>query len=319
MPSDSKIGIFEMGMSSAGDIRKLVNLIPPSVSLITSISEAHLEFFDSPFDIAKAKSEILESASRQDATIIPHNSPYADFLKSKACVHGIKNIVFFGNGSSAHIASCNFDEENTAHVQANILGENISYRLKNANDGVVENSLAAIISAHTISGGDPQNLADALDSFSAPSKRGEVIFLKKHDIMLIDDTYNACPLSMRTAIRSMAVHHGRGRRKIAVLGDMQELGPNSFYHHANLSATLDKYGVDLLFACGELSKYLYDNTRGQKRGAWCENVKQLADCVLKEIHDGDCVLVKGSRSMNMETIIEAVKNNKSLSKQGNSE
>jgi UDP-N-acetylmuramoyl-tripeptide--D-alanyl-D-alanine ligase len=151
-----------------------------------------------------------------------------------------------------------------------------------------------------------EKLAEQVVSFDSLSGRGTNIHLKNRDVILIDDSYNACPTSVKSAIRSLAQYDGR--RKILILGDMLELGKDSVHYHENLSPTMDKFGIDLVFTCGSLAKRLFDNLRDCKKGTHCENSMQLAEIILNEIKDGDCVLVKGSNSMKMNLVVEAIKN-----------
>lgn len=301
MPRNTKIGIFEMGMGEVGDIKNLIKIVDPNISVITHICETHLEFFNSVWDIAKAKSEIMETKISQDAVIIPADSAYSDFLKNKAKNLGVRNIFSFGfSKSDAQIISQNQVSDRT-EIIANILGKEISYCLNCHNDSVVTNSLAAILAAHVSSGIDLQDLANKVESFSSTNRRGEIF--EKNGITIIDDSYNACYTSVRSAIKSLSKYSGR---KILAIGDMKELGRDSKFFHENLSSTIDKFGVDLVFACGELSKYLFENLREEKRGGWYENSQKLSEDIVLKIQKGDKVLVKGSNSMQMNKVTEAV-------------
>lgn len=307
MPRDTTIAVFEMAMSSAGDIRKLVDIVNPSISLITNIEENHLEFFESPLDIATAKSEILEKGP--EIAIIPNDSPYAEYLKNRARKFGVKKIISFGEGkeADARILSCKFDND-FLMIKADFFGKRVEYKLNCSNISFAHNSVAAISCVHFTSGIDLETLATAINSFSTTSKRNEVIHIRDGNITIIDDSYNAAPASMRAALRSLGLRKSEGR-KIAIVGDMLELGRNAAHLHENLSATIDKYGIDLVFACGELSKRLFDNLQEKKKGDWKENSRELAESIIKEIKNGDSVLVKGSHSMNMDYIVDVLKNN----------
>ncbi|MDR2067994.1 MAG: UDP-N-acetylmuramoyl-tripeptide--D-alanyl-D-alanine ligase [Holosporaceae bacterium] len=307
MPRETKIGIFEMGMSSSGDIRKLLDLLQPSVSVITNIGESHLEFFNSPREIALAKAEIFSTKIPQEAAIIPADSPYADFLRNEAKKCGVRNVFSFGSPQSdAQAISCDYDGDNLT-ITAQILGEKARYNMNCGNDGCVLNSLASILAAHVISKIPLQRLADALGSFRLPPRRGESIYIRNRDLILIDDSYNASPKSTRLAIQSLSRH--KTRRKILVLGDMLELGGGAAHYHENLSAAIDKFGIDLVFACGPLAKFLFDNLSADKKGKWCENSSEIAKELLEEVRNGDCILVKGSRAMKMEYVVAAVVKN----------
>ena len=301
MPRKTKIGIFEMGMGAIGDIKNLIKIIEPSVSVITHICETHLEFFNCVWDIAKAKSEIMETRIPQDAVIIPADSAYTNFLKNKAKNLGSKNIFTFGfSKSDAQIISQNQFSDRT-EIVANILGKKIRYCVNCHNNSVIPNSLAAILAAHAASKIDLQDLANEIKNFSSANRRGEIF--EKNGITIIDDSYNACYTSVRSAIESLSKYSGR---KILAIGDMKELGKNSRFFHENLSSTIDKFGVDLVFACGELSKYLFENLREEKRGGWYENSQKLSESIVSKIQKGDTILVKGSNSMQMNKVVEAI-------------
>ncbi|MDR1333979.1 MAG: UDP-N-acetylmuramoyl-tripeptide--D-alanyl-D-alanine ligase [Holosporaceae bacterium] len=305
MPTNTKIGIFEMGMSEIGDIKKLVTLLPPSISVISKICEAHAKFFDSVWGIAEAKSEIFETREQQKAAIIPEDSPYTHFLKRRAIENGVQKVFTFGSSNAnadAKIIDCKISNEER-QVIAEILGTKIEFTC--SGNFSIENSLSAILCAHIACGAPLQNLADEIYSFHPPSGRGVGIYIKSMDVILVDDSYNACFTSTKSAIESLSKY--QNSRKILVIGDMLELGKNEVFYHENLSATLDKFGIDIVFACGHLAKKLFDNLRDCKKGTWCENSSELAEKVLEKIQKGDCILVKGSNSMKMNRIVEAIK------------
>ncbi len=303
MDRNTKIGIFEMGMSEVGDIKNLLDIVSPNVSVITHICETHLEFFNSIWDIAKAKSEIMETKIPQDAVIIPADSAYTDFLKNKAKNLSAKNIFSFGfSKSDAQIIS-ERQFENKTEIIANIFGKKVKYCVNCHNDSVIPNSLAAILAAHATSEIDLQDLANEVENFSPANRRGEIF--EKNEVTIIDDSYNACYSSVRSAIKSLSKYSGK---KILAIGDMKELGKGSRFFHENLSPTIDKFGVDLVFACGELAKYLFENLREEKRGGWYENSQKLSEDIISKIQKGDKILVKGSNSMQMNKIVEAIKN-----------
>ena len=302
MPNDTKVGIFEMGMSERGNISKLTDIIAPDVSIISQICATHLEFFNSVWDIAKAKSEIMDKTKQ--AVVIPADSPYTDFLKNKAKKLGIPHVYTFGfSPADATVISCEHDGDFTK-VSAKILGREVSYKIASRSEVLVTISLSAILAIHEITSTDIQDLAAEVESFSNEAHgRGELF--EKNGVTIIDDSYNACPESLKAAIRTLSRYPGR---KILAVGDMRELGPNSKIFHAEISPTIDKYGIDLVFACGDLSKHLFDNLQEKKKGAWCENSQQLSEEIIKFIKPGDVILVKGSNSMKMNCITEAIKN-----------
>lgn len=306
MPRATKIGIFEMGMSSGGDIKKLIEIVEPSISVITQICEAHLEFFSSMLDIAKAKSEIFETKKEQMAAIIPFDTPYYEFLMEQAKHNRVKNILSFGYGNAdAKIISIKYTKDNI-HAVCNILGEKISIEMPCENYSCILNCMPAILASHISSNICIRKLAETVCSFFGSSQRGQKTYIKNRDIVIIDDSYNACPTSMRAAILSMS--HYENRRKILVMGDMLELGKDQIFYHETLSPCMDKASVDMVFACGDLSSHLFNNLRHDIKGVWKQSASELLEDVLDNVKDGDCVLIKGSRSMKMDIIAEAIKN-----------
>lgn len=303
MPQETKIGIFEMGMSGHDDIRYLTKIVRPNISVITNIHPVHLEFFDSEFSIAKAKSEILEEGP--EYAIIPSDSPYMEFFKKKSKNFGVKNFVSFGSQNNSDVRIKQYDYLNDSiNICAEFFGKSIFYKIRTKNDALVANSVAAIIAAHFSTGIDVQTFAHNIESFSVASNRGGLKVIKNRLITLIDDSYNSSPRSVLAAIRVLSKLSGK--RKIAVLGDMKELGVDGVYFHENLSPLIDKYEIDLVFACGELSKYMYDNLRICKKGMWKANSEMLAEHIVNEILEGDCIMIKGSRSMKMENIVDKI-------------
>ncbi|GHU12141.1 UDP-N-acetylmuramoyl-tripeptide--D-alanyl-D-alanine ligase [Alphaproteobacteria bacterium] len=304
MPPETNVGIFEMGMSEPGEIKKLLDIVSPDISVITNICETHLEYFNSVFDIANAKSEIFETIKSQKAAIIPNDLPYTDFLRKKAHQCNVKDVFTFGaeNKSDAQMLSYDFIND-IIQVKAEILGQSIVYDLHCNNVSSVMNSLAALLTVHMESGDSLDVLAESMGTFTVPAGRGEVFHID--NVIIVDDSYNACPTSVRSAIISLSKY--KNRRKVVVLGDMRELGPDSVRFHENLAPTIDKFGIDKVFACGDLSKYLFDNLLEEKKGCWCANSMELAEKVVENIADGDCILIKGSNSMKMKYIVDFIK------------
>lgn len=300
MPTDTQFAVFEMGMSQTGDIHHLVQVVPPNISVITTVCEAHLEFFNSLWEIAKAKSEIFETTQKQEFSIIPTDSPFAQFLKNQAEQCGIKNVLTFGSGDVELISEKH--DGRVAQIKAKIFGEPLEYAIHFDN---INDSLAAILAVKTATNISLETLKNALESFRGLDNRGGSYIIENRSIEIIDDTYNACPASLKAGIRAMS--YKSARRKILVVGDMLEIGKDSAYMHANISATVDKYGVDKVFACGEMCRKLFDNLQKNKQGAWAENSHELAEKVKDFLQDEDCVLIKGSHSMHMDFIVEYLK------------
>ncbi len=297
MPRNSDIGIFEMGMSSIGDINHLVSILPPNIAVITQICEAHGQFFQSQWDIARAKSEIFNATICPEIAIIPGESPYCDFLMHRAKKQGIKQIYTVGK-EFARIINCSFSN-NMMHINAAIDTYNFEYTIHNANDALAYNSIIAILIAYLVTGINPATLSESLRNFNPVHGRGNVHVFSRN--IVIDETYNACPTSMRAAIRTLGTY--KNYRKILIIGDMLELGDDAKQQHENLSATIDKYNIDKVFACGAMSKYLFNNLRTEVRGEWAFDANTLAEQIKTAVADNDCILIKGSHSLGMSVIV----------------
>lgn len=288
--------IIEMGMSNYGDILNLSTITTPNISIITSIAENHCEFFSSPEDIAIAKSEIFSNGINQDFAIIPGDSKYTSILMQQAHEHGIANAHTFGrSNSNAYIMDLDVSY-GQSNVTASILGSQLKYSLKSTNFGIVLDSLIPILCAKLM-GYNVEYAADALSFFSPLQGRGNTINLSNGSV-LIDDTYNASPASMRAAIRS--INEYQNMTKIAILGDMGELGLRSALWHAQLADDL-KF-TDTVLLCGDNMKHLH--AQNPNKFIWFSNIDELKGSIV--IPDNSVILVKGSRFMKMESVVNFI-------------
>ncbi|MDP9138038.1 MAG: UDP-N-acetylmuramoyl-tripeptide--D-alanyl-D-alanine ligase, partial [Pseudomonadota bacterium] len=227
MAQDARFGIFEIGMNHAGEITPLVAMVRPHIAIITAIAESHLGHFKSVDDIALAKSEIFSGVEAPGAAIINRDSPHYDRLAAAARSHGVRDIHGFGRHPSADIRLIGASlGQGSSSVTAAILGEAVAYTLGQPGEHIVMNSLA-VLGAAKLAGADTARAAGALAGLSPPKGRGVRYRLAAPSghLVLIDESYNANPASMRAALAVLAGNQpGRGGRRLAVLGDMLELG-----------------------------------------------------------------------------------------------
>lgn len=300
MPRDAEYGIFEVGMNHFGELRNLVSFVRPHVALITTIAPAHLEFFGNCESIADAKSEIFEGLEPGGAALIPADSAYAAHLTARARQAKVARIVSFGEKGEARLIS--FTPDGTGmRVKADILGVAVDCHVGAPGAHIAQNVVGAL-AAVALLDGDVLNAAAALKDFTALKGRGSRF--DANGISVIDESYNANPASM---VAAMALLGSAKARKIAVLGDMLEMGEGGPAHHAGLAAPLAANKVDLVFACGAQMKALWDALPHAQRGVYAENSKLLAPQVLAAVKPGDTVLVKGSNGAKMSAIIEALR------------
>jgi len=300
LPRDAEYGIFEVGMNHFGELRNLVSFVKPHVALITTIAPAHLEFFGNCESIADAKSEIFEGLLPGGAALIPADSPYAERLKARARQAQVSRIVTFGESGDAKLISF-ADEGEGMRVRCDILGVAVDCHVGAPGAHIAQNVVAALAAVALLEG-NVLNAAAALKNFTALKGRGARF--AAGGVQVIDESYNANPASMAAAL---ALLGSSKSRKIAVLGDMLEMGEGGIAHHAGLAQPIEANKVDLVFASGSQMKALWDALPASRRGAYAETSAGLAPKVLAAVKAGDTVLVKGSNGAKMSVIIEALK------------
>jgi len=299
LPRDAEFGIFEIGMNHFGEIRNLVSFVRPQVALITTIAPAHLEFFGNCESIADAKSEIFEGLLPGGAALIPDDSPYAQRLKDRARQAQVSNIIGFGAAGEAKLLSFSPDGHGM-RVKADILGRAVDCFVGAPGAHIAQNVVGAL-AAVALLDGDVLNAAAALKNFAALKGRGARF--EAGGVAVIDESYNANPVSMTAALALLANAAGR---KIAVLGDMLEMGEGGIAHHAGLARPIEANNVDLVFVAGTQMKALWDVLPAQSRGAYAETSAALLPKVMAALEPGDTVLVKGSNGARMSVIIDAL-------------
>jgi UDP-N-acetylmuramoyl-tripeptide--D-alanyl-D-alanine ligase len=305
LPRDAQYGIFEIGMNHFGEIRNLVSFVRPHVAVITTIAPAHLEFFGNCESIADAKSEIFEGLLPGGVALIPADNPYAERLKARARQAQVSNIVSFGATGEARLLSFAPDGAGM-RVKADILGRAVDCLVGAPGAHIAQNVVGALTAVALLEG-DVLNAAAALKRFTALKGRGSRF--EAGGIAVIDESYNANPASMAAALALLgdAGLSDKGGRKIAVLGDMLEMGEGGTAHHAGLAQPIAANHVDLVFAAGAQMKALWDALPAKTRGAYAETSSSLVPKLLAALEPGDTVLVKGSNGARMSVIIEALK------------
>ncbi len=284
LPRNAHFGVFEVGMNHAGEIATLVDMVRPHTAIITAIAESHLGHFASLIDIAHAKAEIFSGVVAEGVAIINRDTEFFDLLRDAARAQGITDIRSFGemDGSDIKLKRANLHEACSC-VTADVRGQEVTYKLGAAGKHVVMNSLA-VLGACQAAGADLARCAVALANITPPSGRGVRHNLSTDGIrvMLIDESYNANPASMRAALQMLgaSVPSGRGRR-VAVLGDMLELGDHSDRLHGELIEPLKTADVDTVFACGSAMSALWRKLPASARGAYAPTSQELIAPLLR--------------------------------------
>ena len=300
LPESADYGVFEIGMNHFGEIRNLVSFVRPHIVLITTIAPAHLEFFGNCESIADAKSEIFEGLVPGGAALIPGDSPYADRLAARARQAKVARLFRFGQAGDARLLSFTPDGDGM-RITADILGRAVDCKVGAPGLHIAQNVVGAL-AAVALADGDVLNAAAALKDFAAMKGRGARF--DAHGVHVIDESYNANPASMAAALALLGNAKGR---KIAVLGDMLEMGAGGPAHHAALADPIADVGVDLVFAAGTQMKALWDVLPAANRGGYAETSAALKDKVEAVLLPGDTVLIKGSFGSKMGVIVDALK------------
>ncbi|OJT95887.1 MAG: hypothetical protein BGN82_03915 [Alphaproteobacteria bacterium 65-7] len=305
LPRDAEYGVFEVGMNHFGELRNLVSFVRPHLALITTIAPAHLEFFGNCESIADAKSEIFEGLEPGGFGLIPADSVYAERLTARARQAKVGRIVSFGEKGEAKLLSCS-PEGDGMRLKADILGTAVECFVGAPGAHIAQNVVGALAAAALLEG-DVLNAAAALKDFTALKGRGARF--RSGDVAVIDESYNANPASMAAALALLgaAPSSEKKGRRIAVLGDMLEMGEGGIAHHAGLAAAIEAHGTDLVFASGAQMAHLWEALPAARRGGYAATAADLLPQVLAALKPGDTVLVKGSNGSNMALIVEALK------------
>lgn len=310
MARETRYGVFEVGMNHPGEIEPLTKMIRPHVAIVTTVEPVHLEFFTSVEQIAEAKAEIFAGLESGGTAILNQDNPHFDLLAARAREAGVARIVAFGARGEADAQLIDMQETaNGSVVRARFGGETIKYELGAPGRHLVMNSLA-VLAAVTAVGGDLEQAAAALADYSVQKGRGarEVFALPDGSVMLIDESYNANPASMRAALAALgAVSRASHPRRIAVLGDMLELGDSSKDLHADLAGPLDDADVDVVFACGPCMHALFEALPAKRRGVYAETSQGLVDALVEAVRAGDVVMIKGSLGSRMALLVDAIR------------
>ena len=306
MPASTKRAVFELGMNHAGEIRDLASLVQPHVALITRIAPAHLENLGSIEAIADAKSEIFDGLETDGVAIYPSDDPLAERIAKHASQSCAAFLLDFGIEKMAAIRIEEFETGvEGSRGMINVMGVRVPFRLEASGAHWAWN-VAAVFAACAATGLDAKDVSEALASVNAERGRGQAVRValpEQGDFTLLDDAYNANPVSMRAAIASLgAMRPGEGGRRIAVLGEMFELGPTSRDLHAGLAEPLCEAKVDQVYTCGALMSALNDALPSAMQAGYARDAGSVLELIKSAIRPGDVVMLKGSNASGLHKV-----------------
>jgi len=319
MPTETEFAVIEIGMNHPGEIAPLAKMARPHVALITTVAAAHLEAFEDISGIAVEKASILEGLEYGGSAILNCDAETSPILYAKAHDVKRKDVGFGWHGFDYKLTNVTLQDAVTV-AEAMHDTQPILYKIQAAGQHFAVNGLGALAAAVEL-GADLALSIQALGRWSPYAGRGarERVYLDPidHDLTLdlIDESYNANPTSMAAALEVLAaarVTHDVGRvsrgRRIAILGDMKELGPDGPRMHAALADLEAIEAVDVVHCVGPLTESLYAALPTPKQGQWRETAAEMADALRGRLDCGDVVMVKGSLSMGLAQVVDAIRN-----------
>ncbi|MEO3472655.1 UDP-N-acetylmuramoyl-tripeptide--D-alanyl-D-alanine ligase [Roseomonas sp. CAU 1739] len=304
LPRDAAFAVIEMGMNNRGEIAPLARLARPRIGVITNLGSAHVGRLGSEEAIAEEKGDIIAGIAPGGALVLPADSRFAARLAARAREAGL-DVLTHGEAPGADARLLSYDgADDGGRAEILLGGERIGVTLAAPGRHVALNA-CAVLGAVAALGLSPRIAASALPAFGASAGRGRRtrIAVAGGDALLIDDSYNASPPSIRAGLAVLGAQ-AAGRR-IAALGDMRELGEDGAAIHASLAPDAAAT-CDLVFCCGDLMGHLYRALPNVKRGAHCADSSALAPVLKAALRPGDAVLVKGSLGSRMAVVVAAL-------------
>ncbi len=309
MPADTDRAVFEIGMNHADEITPLSEFVAPHAVVITTVGGAHTEnFADGDAGVARAKAEIFDGLLPGGLAILNADNAWFEFLSQRARASGALIAAFGeGAGNDAQLTGHSL-EGNRAHVEGRLHGKPISFTFAHTGRHQALNAMASLLMLEALDV-DLDTAIAALEGFEALDGRGRVVTraFKGGDLTIIDESYNANPVSMTATLTSLGARpKAEGSRKIAVLTDMLELGPDEAAKHAGLAEVIEGLDIDRVYAAGPLMKALWDVLPQRLRGGYAASAAELNGALQQDLQSGDVVMIKGSHGSKAALIAQTL-------------
>jgi UDP-N-acetylmuramoyl-tripeptide--D-alanyl-D-alanine ligase len=307
LPDDIEYAVFEMGMNHPGEIRALTKMVRPDISVITTISEAHLEFFQSQLHLVDAKCEIFEGMSKDGIAVIDLDSPYYNRVLQNLKQLSINNIYSFGTSPYADCSLISYEYQQITQqvrLRYSIHNTKIDIEIPLVPEHYARNYTIAL-QMSAILNLDINVAARQLSKILLMDGRGKLINAKYHgqDYQIICDYYNANPESVKAAL--LYLKQLSGKKKIAIIGDMLELGGNSIKFHKDLIPAILDSGANRVFLVGNNTQYIYQSLPNEIEKIHFDNVDLLIENLSKLLKGNELILIKGSNSTQLSKIIQS--------------
>ena len=308
MPPSAEFGVFEIGMNHSGEISPLSKLVRPHVAVVTNVGTAHIGNFNNMAEIAAAKAEILDGIEPGGVAIVNMDHPHFDVFKRKAESRSDVELMSYGFSKSADVGIYDYRaRENGARAQARFGAVNVNLDLSIPGEHMISNGVGVMCAAEAVGVGF-ETIVEGLAEFSASAGRGQIIELggSQRPLIVIDESYNANPDSMKVALAQFASRSANGGKKILVLGDMLELGSRSKGLHADLIEEIAATGVEQLVLVGEKMQALGGELSRDIDVCGVGDVNEIGEAFVNNLAVGDLIMVKGSNGIGLSQLVDAI-------------
>ena len=307
LENNHKYGVFEIGMSKEGEVRRLSSLVKPDIAIITNIGEAHIENFDNLKGIAKAKSEIIENINKSGYLILNKDDKYFKYLLKLAKKQNI-NVLSFGLSSSANAKLVkNQLIKNYNHLHFRVLNKNVYLKVKNINSLIILNILSTLLTLYVLDL-NLSKIANFPENFQLVEGRGKTYHVSRYKkkFRLIDESYNANPSSVKNAINNLSKIKRNREKKFLLLGDMLELGKKSDNYHKNIARFINHSDIDKLFVYGKNAFKVYQKTYKSKQGNILQDLNDFDEIFPNIINKNDYLMIKGSNATGLNRLSKKI-------------
>ena len=309
LPASAVFAVIEIGMNHAGEITPLVAMARPDVALVTTIAPVHIEHLGSLEGVADAKAEIFSGLEPSGVAVLNRDAPQFERLAAVAQQRAAR-VATFGADAACDAQLIGVAAvDGGSRIRARVFGRELEFVLGAPGLHMAQNALGVLLACEAL-GVDVAGAAAALAEFAPQHGRGARLMMTSASgpFTVIDESYNANPASMRAALALLgAVEPAGAGRRIAVIGDMLELGPDGAAMHAALAPELARNGVDLLFGAGPLTRALYEAAPPAMRAAWAERANDILPRLADALRGGDVVMVKGSNGSRMGPLVAGLR------------
>lgn len=299
---NADVAVIEMGTNHPGEIAALTKLARPHMALVTAVGPGHIEFFSSVEAIAYEKVSIAESSEQGGVAVLPKDSEFFNLMKAKVINDYKRQVISFGGvNADVRLVSSEMTDLNKMKITANVFDQILIYELPTSNQAWISNSLAILAVLYSL-GVSVQLAANHLAKLPLTQGRGQVhaLNLNGKQITLIDDAYNANPLSMQSALETLAKYPGL---KIAVIGDMRELGDKGEMYHVEIGQLCKQLNIDKVLTCGTLMKHAFQALDKAQQLAHVETYADVEPVLTAALQDGCVVLFKASNGVKLHVIV----------------